>query len=291
MSDDFHTEINGIKVNINLSIPETLHAVKDLIPHTLNAADQVGKSIISLLGFPLLYGEKYTSYVLESTKRKLKNRLEKIPTEHLHQAFPRMLIPLLQEIYISADQDLLQDMFIQLLASSMDSAKDEFIHPAFISIIKNLSPLEAKILKESIKVKNTQFPAYEIRLQVPGGKIISPEYPSFFHHLTAGCSFHQHIINFSSLINTNDLSALLQEIDMITDNLIRQGIIDTNQGNTYLVNPSNYKDDLPFLYRINQHFYTLSLREPNYHGTEVTIIPHTANKTTLGNHFISCCVP
>ena len=291
MSDDFHTEINGIKVNINLSIPETLHAVKDLIPHTLNAADQVGKSIISLLGFPLLYGEKYTSYILESTERKLKNRLETIPTEHLHQAFPRMLIPLLQEIYISADQDLLQDMFIQLLASSMDSAKDEFIHPAFISIIKNLSPLEAKILKESIKDKNAQFPAYEIRLQVPGGKIISPKYPSFFRTPTPGNNFHKHIINFSLLLDTNDLPALLQEMDMITDNLMRQGIITIDLGDSFLPNLSNYKADFPFLYDVNQYFHNFALRSPEYLGTEVAIIPHIVYKTTLGNRFIACCIP
>lgn len=291
MPDNFHIENNGIKANVDLQLPETVRTFKDIIPKTLNAVDRMGASIISVLGFPFAFAQEYSSYIVESAHRKLQKRLEEIPSECLRPASSRMAVPLIQEIFIAADQELLQDMFIQLLASSMNSDKLEFVHPAYISIIKNLSPLDAKILKESTKFKDSKFPAYEIRLQIPGGKSISPEYPSFFRRPTPGQILYQHIINFSSLMTTSNISALLPEMDMITDNLKRQGIINIEQNNEYLVNICHYRDDLEFLFKLEQNYHPLLLRDPQFRGLEFSTLPHIAYLTTLGKHFISCCVP
>lgn len=65
--------------------------------------------------------------------------------------------PTVEAFRYAQDQPELQDMFASLLASSMDKNTQKNVHPAFIEIIKQLSPNEASILKRIFRQHESEF--------------------------------------------------------------------------------------------------------------------------------------
>lgn len=59
---------------------------------------------------------------------------------------PKFALPMLEQASLEED-DYLQDIWCKLIANSLDPNFDSEIRYAFIEIIKNLTPLDAKILK------------------------------------------------------------------------------------------------------------------------------------------------
>lgn len=67
------------------------------------------------------------------------------------------------------DQDPgLRDMYLNLLARSMDSATQASSHPAFTDVLKQLSPLEARLL-QALPARQTSIPLLEVRKRLPEG--------------------------------------------------------------------------------------------------------------------------
>lgn len=56
-------------------------------------------------------------------------------------------VPALQSISYSMDSEDLRDLFANLLASATDRNRKDNIHPSYVEIIKQLSPIDAKLLK------------------------------------------------------------------------------------------------------------------------------------------------
>ncbi len=59
---------------------------------------------------------------------------------------PSLAIPLIEAATIE-ERDTLHDLWAELLANAMDPDFDEEIRPAFVTILKDISPLDAIILK------------------------------------------------------------------------------------------------------------------------------------------------
>lgn len=60
---------------------------------------------------------------------------------------PHIAIPAMQAMSYCMDNNELRELYSNLIASSMNSDKKDFVHPAFVEIIKQLSPLDAINLK------------------------------------------------------------------------------------------------------------------------------------------------
>ncbi|MCK4488584.1 MAG: DUF4393 domain-containing protein, partial [Desulfobacterales bacterium] len=92
----------------------------------------------------LVWGyEKIQKYVLTS----LAEKFSKIPKEKI--VTPKAIIvgPLLESLKYAGSETHLREMYINLLATSMDKEKIQNSHPAFVEIIKQLCPDEAVLLK------------------------------------------------------------------------------------------------------------------------------------------------
>lgn len=59
---------------------------------------------------------------------------------------PVVAIPALEAIRITGSEPTLRDMYLNLLAGAMDKDKAKNAHPAFVEMIKQLAPDEARIL-------------------------------------------------------------------------------------------------------------------------------------------------
>lgn len=117
----------------------------------------VAKPIGEILGFlprsvkVLLYGyEKWIINGEESlrlTAQAIQQKAEAIPEERLTEPEPYVIVPAIQQLAYSYSSDELRELYANLIVSSMDKEKKDQVHPAFVDILKKLTPDEAKILQ------------------------------------------------------------------------------------------------------------------------------------------------
>ena len=78
----------------------------------------------------------------------LELKAEGISPDKLVAPEPYVAVPAIQAISYCMDSEELRDMFANLLVSSMNIDEKNKVHPAYVEIIKQLTPNEAKILKQ-----------------------------------------------------------------------------------------------------------------------------------------------
>ena len=107
-------------------------------------------------------------YAIRETEMLLAEKLKHIPEDKIVEPEPYVAVPALQQLSYSLDSEELRELYANLLASSMNIDKKGEVHPAFVDIIKQLAPDEAKLLKyfSSQEV----IPAIEIQLKSESGK-------------------------------------------------------------------------------------------------------------------------
>lgn len=88
--------------------------------------------------------EEYFEETGQIVTKKLENvEEEKIVTPELYVA-----VPAIQALSYSLDNNELKNLYANLLASAMNTDTQEYVHPAYVEIIKQLSPVDALIFKE-----------------------------------------------------------------------------------------------------------------------------------------------
>lgn len=90
-------------------------------------------------------------YNVEKTKRLLEENLKNVDPEKIVPPEPYVAVPAIQAISYSMDNDELRALYANLLAKSIYADTKEAVHPAFVDIIKQLSPNDALVFKEFAK--------------------------------------------------------------------------------------------------------------------------------------------
>ena len=105
----------------------------------------------------LVWGfERIKDFVHTRVAEKLKD----VPPERITSPSPSVAGPALEALrYAGHDPDL-REMYANLLAASMDAATAQNAHPAFVEIIKQLSPDEAKLLR--LFVRRRPLPVVDV---------------------------------------------------------------------------------------------------------------------------------
>ena len=85
-------------------------------------------------------------YTIRETEKLLGEKLKHIPEDKIVEPEPYVAVPAIQQLSYSLDSDELRELYANLLASSMNADKKSDVHPAFVDIIKQLTPSEAKLL-------------------------------------------------------------------------------------------------------------------------------------------------
>lgn len=86
-------------------------------------------------------------YNLAETKKLLEIKLNDVSPELIESPEPYIAVPAIQYISYCMNNEILRDMYANLLANSMNKVVKGGVHPSFVEIIKQLSPDEAKILR------------------------------------------------------------------------------------------------------------------------------------------------
>jgi hypothetical protein len=119
-------------------------ALKPLAVEVGKALGTVGKTVNMALA-PLRglvwSWEKIEGYVLQNAERILNER--GVPGESIGTPDPDIAVPALEALRYSK----LRENYVKLLATAMDTTTSAQAHPAFVEVLKQLSPDEARILE------------------------------------------------------------------------------------------------------------------------------------------------
>ncbi len=93
---------------------------------------------------------------IEETKKLLALKLQNVDPEKIVEPEAYVAVPTIQAISYSMNSDELRNLYANLLAKSMTADTKEYVHPAFIEIIRQLSPADVHVLEEISSNKSFQ---------------------------------------------------------------------------------------------------------------------------------------
>lgn len=85
--------------------------------------------------------------VKEFVGTRVAEKLRKVPEERLRTPEPNIAGPTLESLRYTGHKEDLRELYASLLATAMDAETMAQAHPAFVEIIRQLSPDEAKIMR------------------------------------------------------------------------------------------------------------------------------------------------
>lgn len=133
----------------------TKEIAKDVYSDTLKpAAKNLGEIFGAITGFfnhVVMYPLKKLSAKYEFKAKAFREKLEKgyksIPEEDVAEPDLHIVGPALESLKYNIMEDDLADMFANLLISDMDAKTKDLCSPAFVKIIEQMSPNDAKVFK------------------------------------------------------------------------------------------------------------------------------------------------
>jgi hypothetical protein len=93
---------------------------------------------------PLVYGLEKSANWIEGA---VSERLKRVPEENIIAPDPRVAVPAMQALTYSMNDAFIREMFANLLAADMNIETRKSVHPAFVELIKEMTPSDARVLK------------------------------------------------------------------------------------------------------------------------------------------------
>lgn len=257
---------NKVKETIEATtaLVEAIPIYQDLVQP---AAQEVGKGLhtisktIHIALAPISAMVWGYDQIKEYVQNTLEKKLEKVPPENIVVPDITIAGPTLEALRFTGQKEELREMFLDLLATSMNSETADKAHPAYIEIIKQLTSDEAKILKN---LEGDAFPLLSVSYKVENGLSAAPIFKDFSDIAEkSGCEYPLKVFAY-------------------LDNLKRLGIISFHD-NLKLSNYELYKE-LEDHELIKHHVKVASV------FGEPVIINSLAQITVFGKIFRSICI-
>jgi hypothetical protein len=140
------SEIGKAVIEVVKAVPVYQDAIQPLAKQSGKALETMGRTVNALL-LPIkgmIWGAEQLE---EFLSRKVGGKLEKTPKEQLISPKPSVVAPALENLRFRADEDDIQELYANLIASAMDKRSAQRIYPSFVEILKQLTPDEAKLLR------------------------------------------------------------------------------------------------------------------------------------------------
>lgn len=208
---------------------------------------------------------------VESFRKELDSKINKIPLENVTEAEMHIVGPTLEASKYYFEKEDLRNMFSSLIASSVDRSKSNLVHPSFVEIIKQLSSIDAQniILLSKNFNNSTSFPIVNYQLKTTNGSIATTLKNILINQIEGN------IINFDSA-NTCSTSLV---------NLERLGLI-------YIVYDAWPSDFNYNIFTDTNYFVDLQteIRNSNTKYNSVDIQKGYVELTPLGINFVQVCL-
>lgn len=152
---------------------DTLSPAMKQIGKALENVTKTARFLLAPIDYIASYHGRWEKY--------LQKIADKVPEENLIEGHPQIVIPTIEGLNLSYENTLLSEFFINLLANSIDKTKQDYAHPAFPNLIKQISYDEAVVLyflkKRSYSLKEkSNYNADDNRFY--NRQIIEEEFPT-----------------------------------------------------------------------------------------------------------------
>lgn len=161
--------------------------------------------------------------ILKRTEQYLSN----IPDNQLVESKLYIAEPIVNQLITIIDEETISDMFIRMLAKSMNAKECDYVHPAYIKILEQMSPLDARLLKH-IFSEHGIIPVIQY--------YFAEEHKTSFLGLTTGFTGEKIIENAIAYVEKIDYPI----IQFSLRNLIRLGMVAVSEGS--LIDAEKYTD-------------------------------------------------
>lgn len=138
-------------------------------------ADILGKTagdIVEVTTAPISLPAKYLAGHIKSLKDKINKKFSSLDPDNLsfsEENFNKLL-KFSNDLQFSLDSEEIRNMFANLVVKSFVKSDQDALHPAFSSIIRDLTPLDARNLVLIYqKYPSTSFPLVDYRETAPNG--------------------------------------------------------------------------------------------------------------------------
>lgn len=258
----------------NIEIPDIIKsasdAAQDNLPATMQQTDGALSTVVGFFNNVVLYPVKKANltfrYKLEAFEDDLKEKIKYIPQENL-QVPPTMIAgPTLEALRYTYDETELREMYENLLASAMDNRISSEAHPSFVDTIKQLSPLDAIILRMFATKQQYKCGTINFNLTEDSSKNYANAMPDYF--VEEFCLLEDPFLVSTSLINLKRLGIInITEAGLTGENY------DSMKSNQYVTSREK-------IYR--QH---------GAYDFSVKISKHAVILNNYGKQFIKICLP
>lgn len=134
-----------MKVDDLKSIVPVDKVYEDALSPAMKQIGQVLERVAKTSRF-LLAPIDYLALQHDRWERYLQRVANKVEDQNLIEGHPQLVIPTIEGLSLTYENTLLSELFVNLLANSIDKTKQDLAHPAFPNIIKQLSHDEAVML-------------------------------------------------------------------------------------------------------------------------------------------------
>lgn len=138
-----------------------------LQPTVKNVGQALGtlSSTLNVLLAPISWAVYGFEQIDNIVKEKLKDKLSNTPIEELKEPEANIVIPAYEALRYSLNKEQLKEMYINLIANSMQNNKSDKVHPAFVEVIKQLSAFDAELLEKLFANSISSIPKLKMKLQ------------------------------------------------------------------------------------------------------------------------------
>lgn len=201
--------------------PNVKEAANNLGQTAVTLTKTINNVLLPLAAVNFAFG-KAKAYFAGKFQEDLAEKTAEIPQDQIIEPKASVAGPALQGLAFTHEEPPLKEMYLNLLATSMDGRSATSAHPAFVEIIKQLNSEEALLVKEILKSPNA-VPIAQIRLRLPNNK----GYRVLKQHL-----LNQTDSESRASIENESLAAMV-------DNWVRLGLIEVSY-DIYLSDENNY---------------------------------------------------
>lgn len=212
-----------------------------LIPRAINAALA-----------PLHQWILQKEFNISKTKVLLEKKLELIDPDKIVQPEPYIAVPALQAISYCQDNEVLRNMYANLLSSSMNIDTKFEVHPAYVEIIKQISPDEARILSYIYEYKFEPYINLRKDQKKQRGGLFLIEYLTR-DEFNSTCEIKDAIPRYLENLER------LKLIDIIRDGFLTSpGVYDSLKNNKLVVEYTSITDDEEYKYTVGEKYFRIT---------------------------------
>lgn len=206
--------------------------------------------------------------IREFVSTRVAEKLKNVPEDEIVSPKTNVAGPALEALRYTGHEDELREMYANLLASSMDSKTANSAHPAFVEVIKQLTPDEARLIRHFMQPIALPFLVIrkEFKTQTAterGGIDLVPHFSLLGQQ--AGCQFPNSVPTY-------------------IDNLVRLGLCEI---------PEFFEYTSPGVYEPLEKHPTVEALKKRFESDEkwnVSLERKGIKVTSLGKQFASACI-